>query len=126
MTLNSPTRRILIVDDDPDIVANLRDILRDLGYQTDTASGSAEALTLVDSNSYDVALLDFKMPGLDGAALCQQIRQRSSKTVTIMVTAYAGSDGIQRAMDAGTLQVLRKPVDMARLLPLIQQATSLQ
>jgi len=124
MKSSAPSRRILIVDDDPDIVANLCDILSDLGYQTDTASGSTQALALIDSNCYDVALLDFKMPGLDGASLCKEIRDRSSKTVAIMITAYAGCDGVQRAMDAGTSQVLRKPVDMSLLLPMIQQATS--
>ncbi|KAA1259273.1 Transcriptional activator protein CzcR [Rubripirellula obstinata] len=124
MTPSSRVYRILVVDDDDDIVVNLQDILIDLGYCADIASNGADALTLVDAHLYDVALVDFQMPGMDGALLCQKIRARSETTVTFMITAEAKSDGIKRAMEAGTVEVLRKPVDMKRLLPLIQQATT--
>lgn len=114
---------ILVVDDDVDITSNVRDILTEFGYRTDVAHDGASALKLVRKKTYDVALLDFKMPDMDGATLFEKIREIQPSLVAIMVTAYAGSDGVQRARDAGTWQVLRKPVDLPQLLGLIKEAT---
>ena len=116
-------KSILVVDDDVDISANIRDILTDFGYRADVAHNGATALNLVKKKPYDVALLDFKMPDMDGAALYEKIRKIQPSIVAIMVTAYAGSDGVQRAMDAGTWHVLRKPVDMAILMEFVEAAT---
>lgn len=113
---------VLVVDDDDDIRSNVRDILEDLGYRTDTAHDGPSALSLVKQNSYDVALLDFKMPGMDGATLYAEIKKIRPEIVAIMVTAYAGGGGVEKAKDAGTWKVLRKPVDFAALLPLVEQA----
>ncbi len=121
--------RILIVDDDQDILANLSDILNDLGYETDTATCGEDAIGKIErlcpSHSechYDLCLLDFKMPGIDGVELYQQILQFNPKLRAIMVTAYAGDDGVKRAVEAGTWQVLRKPVDIDLLLTTIAEA----
>src|SRR5688500_11666237 len=90
MSMNAP--RILIVDDEPDTCANLSDILTDLGYQVDTAHDGFAALELVERNPYDIALLDLRMPGMDGLELYRRIRLASAETVAIVVTAYASSD----------------------------------
>jgi len=113
---------ILVVDDDDDIRSNVKDILEDLGYRTDTAHDGPSALELVKKGSYDVALLDFKMPGMDGATLYKEIKKIRPEIVAIMVTAYAGSGGVDKAKEAGTWKVLRKPVDFGALLPLVDQA----
>ncbi|PHQ32252.1 response regulator [Rhodopirellula bahusiensis] len=118
------SKRVLIVDDDEDICSNIKDILDDLGYQTDIAHDGPSALNLVDANCYDVALLDYSMPGMDGATLHQQMVQRRPEIAAIMVTAYAQGDGAQRARDGGIQQVLRKPVDLGELLPLVEQLSN--
>ena len=115
---------VLVVDDDDDIRCNVRDILEDLGYRTDTAHDGPSALKLVQEKSYDVALLDFKMPGMDGATLYAEIKRVRPEIVAIMVTAYAGSDGTDKAKEAGTWKVLRKPVDFDALLPFVEQASN--
>ena len=79
----STLARILIVDDEVDTCANLCDILTDLGYQVDTAYDGFAALELVKKNAYDVALLDLRMPGMDGLELYRKIRQISAETVAI-------------------------------------------
>lgn len=114
---------VLIVDDDDDTCSNVRDILEEFGCRADAAHDGPSALKLVARRSYDVALLDFKMPGMDGAALFEQIKRLRPEIVAIMITAHAGSDGIQRAIDAGTWKILSKPVDMDNLLSLIRHAT---
>lgn len=114
-------KRVLVVDDDVDICANIKDILDDLGYRTDVAHEGVRALQLVESHQYDVAVLDFCMPGMDGAMLHDEIVKRHPQIAAIMVTAYAQGDGAQRARDSGIQQVLRKPVDLSELLPLIDE-----
>ena len=114
--------RILIVDDEPDTCANLSDILTDLGYQVDTANDGFAALELVKKNPYDIALLDLRMPGMDGLELYRRIREISAGTVAIVVTAYASSDTAKSARSAGAWQVLPKPVNIGNLLGLVSEA----
>lgn len=120
MAIENPT--VLVVDDDVDISSNLCDILNDIGYRTDMAHDGPSALHLMKENAFDLALLDFKMPGMDGATLFEEIRKLNPELVAIMVTAYASDDGIQRALDAGTWKVLPKPVDIPKLLGLLKEA----
>ncbi len=111
--------RLLIVDDEPDTCANLQDIFSDLGYATDVASDGPSALELVKSKHFDVALLDLKMPGMDGLELYRKIRELSSGTVALIVTAYAASETAKAAIDAGAWRILPKPVDLKQLLDLV-------
>jgi CheY-like chemotaxis protein len=113
---------ILVVDDDVDTCKNLSDILTDMGYHVDTAHDGLAALELARRNRYDVALLDFKMPGMDGLTLYRELRKVQAETVAIVVTAFAGKTTAEEAMAAGAWRVLPKPVDFPRLLGLVDQA----
>jgi CheY-like chemotaxis protein len=113
---------ILVVDDDADTCHNLSDILTDLGYRVDTANSGAAALDLVRRQPYDVALLDLKMPGMDGVTLYREIKKLRAGTVAIIVTAYAGSDTAAEALSAGAWHVLSKPVEFPKLLGLVGEA----
>jgi DNA-binding response OmpR family regulator len=112
---------ILVVDDDVDTCRNLADILGDLGYQVDTAHDGPTALERVHEKAYDIALLDLKMPGMDGVTLYREIKRRRSGTVAIIVTAYASSETAHEALTAGAWQILPKPVDFPKLLGLVDQ-----
>jgi CheY-like chemotaxis protein len=114
--------RILVVDDEVDTCRNLSDILTDLGYHVDTAHDGPTALDLVRRHPYDLALLDLKMPGMNGLELYHQVKRLRAGTVAIIVTAYAGGTTTEEALQAGAWQVLPKPVDFPRLLGLVEQA----
>jgi CheY-like chemotaxis protein len=120
MKSNIPS--ILVVDDDVDTCRNLSDILTDLGYHVNIAHSGPEALELVRRHAYDIALLDLKMPGMDGLELYREIRKIRSETVAIIVTAYAGKGTAEQALTAGAWQVVPKPVDFPRLLGLMDKA----
>jgi two-component system, NtrC family, response regulator HydG len=116
------TARVLVVDDDPDICRNLSDILSDLGYHVDYAHDGPAALELVAQRRYDVALLDLKMPGMDGLTLYREIKKRSAGTVSLLVTAYASAATAEEALAAGAWKVVAKPVDPRKLLSLVDEA----
>lgn len=113
---------ILVVDDDVDICANMADILADMGYSVDIAHEGFTALDLVRRRPYDLALLDYKMPGMDGVTLCREIQRVRSGLVPLLVTAYTGGDTAQEALGAGAWRVLPKPVDFSKLMPLVDEA----
>ncbi len=108
------TSRILVVDDDRDICRNLSDILTDLGYEVDFAHDGPSALELVRQRPYDVALLDCKMPGMDGLTLYREIKKQRAGTVSLLVTAYASPTTADEALAAGAWKVAAKPVDFPR------------
>jgi DNA-binding NtrC family response regulator len=120
MSARDPT--ILVVDDDTDICANMSDILSELGYRVDVARDGACALELVRRQPYDVALLDMKLPGMDGLTLYVGIQRVRPGTVAMLVSAHASEATLDAARAAGVWQVLPKPVDLPRLLGLISEA----
>ena len=114
--------RILIVDDEADTCANLSDILSDLDYEVDIAYDGPSALELVKKNAYDIALLDLRMPGMDGLELYRRIRKISAGTVAIVVTAYAASDTAKSVLSAGAWKIVPKPVNIGNLLGMVSAA----
>lgn len=117
---------ILVVDDDVDTCQNLSDILTDFGYQVDIAHDGPGALAKVRERPYDIALLDFKMPGMDGLTLYREIRKLRTDTVAMIISAYATPETQQEALEAGMWRVLPKPVDFADLLALVDEASRQQ
>lgn len=120
--MNGSAPSLLVVDDDLDICQNLKDILSDLGYRTDYALDGATALEMFKKQPYDVALLDLRMPGMDGLTLYRELKKVRAGTVALIVTAYASSATADEARTAGAWQVLSKPVDLRKLLTLVDEA----
>ena len=119
----TPTK-VLVVDDDFDTCQNLQDILSDMGYEVDTAQDGPAALEMVRKKAYDVALLDFKMPDMDGLTLYREIRRLRASTVAMIVTAYSTPETTKEALHAGAWRVMSKPIDLSQLLPLLQEASA--
>jgi two-component system, NtrC family, response regulator HydG len=117
-----PTPRILVVDDDPDICENLKDILNDIGYHVETAHDGPRALEMLTGPPFDVVLLDFRMPGMDGVTLYRKIKEQRAGTVALLLTAFAGPQTTHDALSAGAWKVLAKPVDFSNLLGLVEEA----
>jgi two-component system, NtrC family, response regulator HydG len=116
--------RILVVDDERDTCENLQDIFSEMGYQVDIACNGEDALKLVAGTHYDIALLDLKMPGMDGLELYRRIRKVSAGTVAIVVTAYASSATADSILEAGAWRILSKPVEFTSLLAAVGEAVN--
>ncbi|RMF45418.1 MAG: response regulator [Planctomycetota bacterium] len=113
---------LLIVDDDRDICLNLRDIFAELGYVADVAGDGVAALEMAQQRRYRVALVDYKMPGMDGAALLDRMRQVSPSTRPIMITAHAMQPEFDPIARDQPYPILPKPIDVRRLVPLVEKA----
>lgn len=114
MTSDPPI--VLVVDDEEDQCHNLADILGDVGFRVDVASDGATALAMARRRAYDVALVDLKMPGMNGLELCRALRDQRPLTVSILVTAFGGTLDPATAAEAGAWHVLAKPLDLRALL----------
>jgi len=111
--------RILIADDEAIRVMTLRTQLRALGFEVVAeATNGQEAVDLADRHQPDLAILDIKMPGLDGIAAAREITARRPVPV-ILLTAYSEPELVERATEAGVFAYLVKPVSEEDLLPTI-------
>ena len=103
--------RILIVDDDPSVRDSLGRWFRDEGCEVDVAGSAKEALRKLGEASWDVFLLDIRMPGMDGLELQQHIIEAQPDATIIVMTAYASVDTAVRAMRQGAHDYITKPFD---------------
>lgn len=107
--------RILVVDDEPRYVRLLEANLLTEGYQVETALDGETAIEILTSTPIDLVLLDVLMPGMDGFAVCQRIRQFSNVPI-IMVTAKGEERDRVRGLDVGADDYLVKPFSITELL----------
>ncbi|MBN9660435.1 MAG: response regulator transcription factor [Acidobacteria bacterium] len=119
--------RVLIVEDEPDLLMSLLRAVRDEGYAADGAADGIEGLFKAENNDYDALLLDVMLPGMDGWELLRRLRL-SKKTPVLMLTARDAVRDRVRGLDAGADDYLVKPFDLdellARLRALIRRAAS--
>jgi DNA-binding NtrC family response regulator len=114
--------RLLVVDDDLDTCANLSDILTDFGYEVRTAAEAATALRMLEEQAFDIALLDLKMPGMDGLQFYRELKHRAPSTVAILITGFVDAETQKRADELGIWRTLSKPIDLPALMPMISEA----
>ncbi len=115
--------RILVVDDEAPMRDSLAEWLRNEGYQADTAPGGVEALAAMEGATFDLALVDIKMPGMDGLELLGRLREAYPQTMVIIITAYGSIPSAIEAMKGGATDYLLKPFDPEHLMVLIEKAT---
>ncbi len=112
-------KKILIIEDEPDIQELLCAYLRDAGYETATAGDGVTALTLFQSRSFDLVLLDILLPKIDGFGVCELIR-RSSQVPILMLTALDGEEQQLRGFGLDIDDYVTKPFSMPVLLEKIR------
>ena len=107
--------RLLIIEDEPDMLRRLAKILRAEGYAVDTAADGAEGLHKAQDNDYDLILLDAMLPVLDGWELLSRLR-KTKKTPVLMLTARDATTDRVRGLDGGADDYVAKPFDLPELL----------
>lgn len=117
--------RILLVDDDEDILTLLSAWLEAAGYVVDQAKDGDEALTRLEINSADVVVTDLAMPGMDGMTLLQKLFDQDSRLPVIMISGRAQIDDALAATNAGVASFLTKPVQQEALIESVRNALNI-
>lgn len=113
--------RILLVEDNRDILANMADYLQIKGYTVDCAQDGLAGLRLASSEHYDLLVLDIMLPGIDGYTLCRRLREDARRdTPVIMLTARDQLDDRLQGFQAGADDYLVKPFAFSELIARIQ------
>ena len=114
-------QKILIVEDDENIRETMKNILEQNGYQIDEAKTGKEAEQKIQTNFYNLALLDIKLPDMDGTKLLTKLQNESPKMMKIMVTGYPSLENAIEALNQGADAYVTKPVKPAKLLEIIKE-----
>ncbi|MGD1949925.1 MAG: response regulator transcription factor [Leptolyngbyaceae cyanobacterium] len=107
---------ILIVEDEPRIVAFMTKGLKRAGYQIKAVGDGYEALSLTTSREFDLILLDLGLPSLDGKSVLSATRSQGIQTPVIVVTALSGDDEREQALSLGANDYITKPFSFRTLL----------
>ncbi|MBW1941520.1 MAG: response regulator [Deltaproteobacteria bacterium] len=113
--------RILVVDDELVVRDSLKEWLDDEGFRVDMAESGDEALKQLGAETYNLMLLDIKMPGMDGVEVLKRSKDMRPELPVVMMTAYGTVETAVEAMKIGALEYLMKPFDPDTLVPLIVQ-----
>jgi len=118
--------RILIVDDDETIRTTMKAILEDEGYLVDLASTGEEAIQLTMKTTYNIALLDIRLPDMEGVELLKLMRDSVPRTRKVMVTGYPSMQNAIAALNKNADAYLLKPLDNEKLLNLVKEQLDAQ
>lgn len=114
--------RILVADDEESMRWVLSKALRKKGFTVDLARDGEEAMRLIRSESYDLAILDIKMPGISGLDLLDKVREIKAELLVVIMTAEAGMKNAVEAMKRGAYDYLTKPFDLDVVDAIIEKA----
>jgi DNA-binding NtrC family response regulator len=114
-------KRILIIDDDEDIVESLSTLLSNAGYVVDVALNGEEAIKKSKEKVYNVALIDVVLPDMTGIDLLTKLEERKPATRKIIITGYASLDNAVKALNLGADAYLIKPVDPEELISTVKK-----
>jgi len=117
----SDAARILIVDDDHEILKTFSAVLREAGYVVDTAESGREATEKSNRNFYNLTLIDIRLPDMEGTQLLTALKQTTPKMVKIIVTGYPSLQNAVKAINKGADGYIIKPAKTEDLLSTIRE-----
>jgi DNA-binding response OmpR family regulator len=121
LIMSTPKKTILVVDDDKSILRTFTRILQKSGYEIETAETGKEAIEKTENRHYDLALVDIRLPDMDGTDLLSKLKKPLQDTVKIMITGFPSLETGVKALDEGADAYLVKPVKPQELLVLLEE-----
>ena len=118
--------KILVVDDDENIRTTMKAILEEEGYIVDLAGSGKEGIQKTNEKAYNIALLDIRLPDMEGVQLLKLMKTTMPRTRKIMVTGYPSTQNAIEALNKNADAYLIKPVDIEKLLDTIKEQLRLQ
>ena len=114
--------KILIVDDEENILVAFKRILKDKGYEVHTATNGEDAINCAKKKDINLILMDINMPGINGMEAFHKIKEKKSKVPIIMMTGFGSTEVTIETMRMGAYDYVTKPFDMEQMLDLIKKA----
>jgi len=114
-------KRILLVDDDQAILSSVATILQLKGYNVETAETGRQAIEKSQSQFFNLALLDIKLPDMEGTSLLVKMHQTTPRMMKIMLTGYPSLENAVTALNLGADAYLLKPVNPKDLLKVVEE-----
>jgi DNA-binding NtrC family response regulator len=119
MSCEGENMKILVVDDDQGICETLNDIMTDLGFNVVIAHDGYQAIDKINNNGFDAALIDVRMPGINGVETFRRIKQSHPNFSAFLMTAYAPNGQVSAALHEGVLGVIDKPFDVLKVCKML-------
>jgi len=113
---------ILVVDDEPGVRSSISGVLRDEGFDVDTADSGEECLEKANGASYDVIVLDIWLPGLDGLTTLQRLRERQIDSQVVIISGHGNIESAVRAIKMGAYDFIEKPLSLEKTVLVVRNA----
>jgi DNA-binding NtrC family response regulator len=112
---------ILIIDDNRDMADGLGMILEDQGYQVTLAYNGRDGIGAFNAGHFDVVLVDFKLPDMNGVAVLRQLHEKDPQVRVIVMTGYHVEQLLAEAIDDGPVEILRKPLEIGPVIKILDR-----
>lgn len=116
--------RVLFVDDEEELVGAVVERLELRKIAATGATSGEEALALLEKHSFDVVVLDVRMPGLGGLDVIKRIKSSHPGLEVVLLSGHGSSEDVEEGLRLGALDYLQKPVDLDNLIQILREATS--
>jgi len=113
---------ILVVDDEPGVRSSVSGVLRDEGFDVDTAATGEECLEKANGAAYDVIVLDIWLPGLDGLTTLQRLRERQIDSQVVIISGHGNIESAVRAIKMGAYDFIEKPLSLEKTVLVVRNA----
>jgi DNA-binding NtrC family response regulator len=114
--------RVLVVDDEEELTSTLVERLRFRNFECDGVTSGVAALETMEKATYDVIVLDVKMPGLGGIEVIERIKHQHPGTEVILLTGHGSASAAESGLNRGAFEYVLKPVKIGALVDMIQRA----
>jgi len=112
--------KLLLIEDEPSVVSFIRRYLTEAGYDVSVALDGQSGLEMATDNTFQLIILDVMLPGMNGIAVCKQLRKQQNATPILMLTALGSTENVVTGLDSGADDYLVKPFKQAELLARIR------
>lgn len=115
-------KKLLIVDDEEMIIKSIKMILKEYGIDVTGYSNSQEGVISAIEETYDLILVDIRMPDLNGAEFTKKVKSEKPESKIMVITAFPQDPLAQEALDAGAFTLLKKPFEIVKILSYFKEA----
>jgi DNA-binding response OmpR family regulator len=107
---------LLIIEDDPNTLSGLQDLLRQEGYRVHGVTRGHQAIQTILAESIDIVICDYSLPDMDGLQVCRELKRLQPELKLFLVTAYSNAEIVKAAKECRIARIFHKPLDLDALL----------